>query len=37
MIFNVRTGIALDDKVFRIPYDEVRTSAAAADRDMLRL
>ncbi|WP_457659463.1 outer membrane lipoprotein carrier protein LolA [Sinorhizobium medicae] len=24
MIFNVRTGIALDDKVFRIPYDEVR-------------
>lgn len=24
MIFNVRTGIALDDRVFRIPYDEVR-------------
>ncbi|WEX77278.1 outer membrane lipoprotein carrier protein LolA [Sinorhizobium numidicum] len=24
MIFNVRTGMELDDKVFRIPYDEVR-------------
>ncbi|ASY64592.1 Outer membrane lipoprotein carrier protein LolA [Sinorhizobium sojae CCBAU 05684] len=24
MIFNVRTGLQLDDKVFRIPYDEVR-------------
>ncbi|MCZ4091104.1 MULTISPECIES: outer membrane lipoprotein carrier protein LolA [Sinorhizobium] len=24
MIFNVRTGMQLDDKVFRIPYDEVR-------------
>ncbi|MNW16642.1 Outer membrane lipoprotein carrier protein LolA [compost metagenome] len=24
MIFNVQTGMALDDKVFRIPYDEVR-------------
>ncbi|APG86193.1 outer membrane lipoprotein carrier protein LolA [Sinorhizobium americanum] len=24
MIFNVQTGIELDDKVFRIPYDEVR-------------
>ncbi|MEW9613643.1 outer membrane lipoprotein carrier protein LolA [Shinella sp. S4-D37] len=24
MIFNVRTGVKLDDKVFSIPYDEVR-------------
>jgi len=24
MIFNVKTGMALDDKVFQIPYDEVR-------------
>lgn len=24
MIFNVRTGIPMDDKVFQIPYDEVR-------------
>ena len=24
MIFNVQTGIELDDRVFRIPYDEVR-------------
>ncbi|WDZ76403.1 outer membrane lipoprotein carrier protein LolA [Ensifer adhaerens] len=24
MIFNVQTGMALDDKVFQIPYDEVR-------------
>lgn len=24
MIFNVQTGLELDDKVFRIPYDEVR-------------
>ena len=24
MIFNVRTGIPMDDRVFQIPYDEVR-------------
>ncbi len=24
MIFNVKTGVALDDKVFAIPYDEIR-------------
>lgn len=24
MIFNVKTGMKLDDKVFSIPYDEVR-------------
>lgn len=28
MIFNVKTGIALDDKVFAIPYDEVRQRGA---------
>ncbi len=24
MIFNVQTGLPMDDRVFRIPYDEVR-------------
>jgi outer membrane lipoprotein-sorting protein len=28
MIFNVKTGIPLDDKVFTIPYDEVRQRGA---------
>ena len=28
MIFNVKTGIPLDDKVFAIPYDEVRQRGA---------
>ena len=28
MIFNVKTGIPLDDKVFTIPYDEVRKRGA---------
>lgn len=28
MIFNVKTGIKLDDKVFAIPYDEVRQRGA---------
>ena len=28
MIFNVKTGVALDEKVFSIPYDEVRNKGA---------
>jgi outer membrane lipoprotein-sorting protein len=29
MIFNVQTGVPLDDKVFAIPYDEVRSRGAS--------
>ena len=29
MIFNVKTGVALDEKVFAIPYDEVRNRGAS--------
>jgi len=29
MIFNVQTGVSLDDKVFAIPYDEVRSRGSS--------
>jgi hypothetical protein len=27
MIFNVKNGVPMDDKVFQIPYDDVRNKS----------
>jgi outer membrane lipoprotein-sorting protein len=32
MIFNVQTGVTLDDKVFRVPYDEVHKQNSGTGR-----